>query len=89
MLHSLRSRRLLEGFRGSVPCNVDALVDVIVRLGHLADEVPDIIELDANPVLVTSDGAIAVDVKIRIASNDEAADPLRAYDTDVRFLRRG
>jgi acyl-CoA synthetase (NDP forming)/GNAT superfamily N-acetyltransferase len=65
-IRSLRGAPLLSGYRGSPPADVKALEDLILRVGHLATEVPEITELDLNPVLVLVDGAIAVDIKIRL-----------------------
>ena len=59
-LNQLRSVALLRGFRGRPAADVDALVDLVVRL---ADAVvgTDIVEVELNPVLVGRQGAIAVD----------------------------
>ena len=68
LIRSLRTSPLLFGYRNTAPVAVDALEDVLLRIGQLADAIPEIAELDANPVVVSSAGAIAVDVKIRLAS---------------------
>ncbi len=63
MISELRGVPLLQGARGRPPADVDALVDVIVRVSRLASA--DAIEqLDLNPVAVRArgDGAVAVDV---------------------------
>ena len=65
-LNTLRIEQLLKGFRGSQPINEDALVDVIVRLGELAQLVPEIAALEINPLIATSSGVCAADVKIRL-----------------------
>ena len=67
-LRSLRSWPLLDGYRGTPRVNVAALEQLIVSLGALATDVPDVAELDLNPVLVTPDGCSLVDVKIRLAT---------------------
>jgi acyl-CoA synthetase (NDP forming) len=66
MLHELRSFPLLNGYRGSEPANVGALEDVILRIGALVDDHPCIAELDCNPVIATSKGAVVVDARVRI-----------------------
>jgi len=53
--------------------------DVAARLSWLADRFPEIVEAEVNPLVVTADGAVAVDVRIRIA-------PVRAVDQMVREL---
>jgi acetyl coenzyme A synthetase (ADP forming)-like protein len=67
MIRSLRSSALLFGFRGSEPVDSAALEEVLVRVGLLAEHVPEIAELDCNPVVVSPQGAVVVDVKVRLA----------------------
>jgi len=67
MIASLRSRPLLEGFRGSAPVDVAALEAVIHRVSALAERHPEIAELDLNPVLVLREGAAVVDFRVRVA----------------------
>ena len=47
--------------------DVAALEELVVSLGALAIDVPEVAELDLNPVLVTPDGCSLVDVKVRLA----------------------
>jgi acyl-CoA synthetase (NDP forming) len=61
MLNGLRGALLLRGYRGSPPVSMDAVCDLIVAVGRLAIERPDIAELDLNPVIVTEAGATIVD----------------------------
>ena len=67
-LTALRTWPLLNGYRGETPVDVDALVDLIVRVGDFAVDRPDVAELDLNPVVLTADGPVCVDVKLRIGS---------------------
>ncbi|ANW65997.1 acetyl-CoA synthetase [Mycobacterium sp. djl-10] len=65
MLDSLRIRPQLDGWRGADPVAIDRVVDVIVGFGYLAAELGDVLDaVEANPVIATSDGAIAVDVLV-------------------------
>ena len=78
MIESLRSSRLLTGFRGSMPADMAALVDALVRIAQLGVAFPEIAELDINPLIVHAHGATAVDAKIRLAPNTSLAnDELR------------
>lgn len=62
MLESLKSYRLLAGYRGSAPCDIDALTDLLVSLSNMAAECKDEIkELDINPVFVTEEGVAIAD----------------------------
>ncbi len=67
-LRSLRIWPLLAGFRGQPAADIDALVALVVAVGLLAYEVPELAELDLNPVIVSSDGCYLVDVKVRVAA---------------------
>lgn len=60
--------RRLGGVRGAPPADRTAMVDVILRLGQLAAEWPQLTEIDINPlyVLPQGQGAVAVDVRIRV-----------------------
>jgi acyl-CoA synthetase (NDP forming) len=72
MIDRLRLRPLLDGFRGSSPADVDALVDVIVAVSRLAHERGhELAALDLNPVIVTPDGAVAVDVLVVPRSEEQ------------------
>jgi acyl-CoA synthetase (NDP forming) len=66
MLRELRSYPMLTGYRGSEPCDIPALVDVLLRIGAMAEDHPTIAELDCNPVMVTGSGAIVVDARLRV-----------------------
>ena len=67
VVHSLRCSPLLTGYRGSEPVDVAGLADLLVRLGLLARDVPEIAELDLNPVIATPHGIAAVDARVRVA----------------------
>jgi acyl-CoA synthetase (NDP forming) len=63
MIGSVRVAELLRGFRGAPPADTDALRDLLLRIGRLAEMVPEIAELDLNPVLVHPDGYTLVDAR--------------------------
>ncbi|MEX0637782.1 MAG: acetate--CoA ligase family protein [Burkholderiales bacterium] len=65
MLARLKGYKLLTGFRGSVPVNVDALADVVARISEFAaDCAEEIEELDVNPIRCGARGIAAVDALI-------------------------
>ena len=66
MVRSLRTFPLLDGYRGAPAADVAALEDVLLRLGALADEHPQVAELDCNPVLVSAPGAAILDARVRV-----------------------
>ncbi len=64
---SLRVATLLAGFRGEPAGDVAGLEAMLTSLGRLAHDVPELAELDLNPVVVGPDGCSVVDVKVRLA----------------------
>ena len=81
MWRSLRAAPLLTGYRGAPAVDTDAVEDLLLRLGRLAEDLPEVAELDLNPVLAGPEGVVAVDVKLRLAPVDTEPDPA------VRTLR--
>ena len=78
MIHAVRAAPLLAGDRGTPPVDTAGLADALLRVSRLADDLPEVSELDLNPVIATQDGVWCVDVRVRI-SPAEPRDP---------FLRR-
>jgi acyl-CoA synthetase (NDP forming) len=66
MLRALRAYPLLTGFRGAPPADLDALAEVILRVAALVSAHEEIVELDLNPVLASPEGAVVVDVRMRV-----------------------
>jgi acyl-CoA synthetase (NDP forming) len=67
MLTAIRGHRLLEGYRGRPPVDRDALTQAILRLARLAEELPEVAEIDLNPVLALTQGGLAIaDARVRI-----------------------
>ncbi len=63
-IREIRTLPILEGVRGAPPIDFDALADLIHRISRLMVDFPLISELDANPVLVDEEGALALDARI-------------------------
>jgi acetyl coenzyme A synthetase (ADP forming)-like protein len=66
LVRELRASALLFGYRNTPHVDVDALEHVLLRVGRLADALPEVAELDCNPVVVSPDGATIVDWKVRL-----------------------
>jgi acetyl coenzyme A synthetase (ADP forming)-like protein len=64
MLDGIQAAEMLKGVRGSDPVDREALANILVNVSRLVDEVPEIVELDLNPVFARADGATAADVRI-------------------------
>ncbi|MEV4061066.1 bifunctional acetate--CoA ligase family protein/GNAT family N-acetyltransferase [Nonomuraea dietziae] len=77
LVGELRCAPLLYGYRGAAPVNVSALAEQIARVGRLLDDLPEVVELDLNPVILTEDGATTVDVRIRLTHTEERFSALR------------
>jgi len=67
LLNEVRCTKLLRGYRGSAPIDEAPLRETLMRLSALVDICPEIREIDINPLKVTKDGAIAVDVRVRVS----------------------
>jgi acyl-CoA synthetase (NDP forming) len=69
-----KAGRLVAGFRGKPAADAEALADLLLRLSRLAENHPELVELDLNPVLGLPDGAVAVDARARAARQHGRAD---------------
>ena len=69
MVRSIKGYRLLQGYRGHSPADIDALEELLLRTSFMVEEIPEIMELDMNPVfaLEPGKGACIVDCRIRVA----------------------
>lgn len=73
MIERLRCAPLLEGWRGRPAVDVDALAEVVVTVSQVLASRPDISEIEINPVRVSPNGALAVDVLAVVAGQQEEA----------------
>jgi hypothetical protein len=64
MLDRLRSRRLLDGWRGQPAVDVDALIDAIVAVSEAIAATTSVADIEVNPIRVGPDGALAVDALV-------------------------
>jgi len=58
---------LVRGYRGKPAADADAVVDLLHRLSALGEDLPEVAELDLNPVLVGPEGCVAVDARVRVS----------------------
>lgn len=66
MIASLRGAALLAGMRGTASSDRAALAVALRRIGQLAVECPEILELDVNPLLTLESGVVAIDARVRV-----------------------
>lgn len=65
MLYKLKSFKLLDGYRGTPKCNIDDMIDVLIKIADLAfRERESLLELDINPVFVREDGITIADALV-------------------------
>jgi acetate---CoA ligase (ADP-forming) len=75
MLRELKTYPLLTGFRGAARADVAALEDVLLRISVMVEDLPQIAELDCNPIIVHENGATIVDARVRVA----AVEPISVF----------
>jgi succinyl-CoA synthetase beta subunit len=65
-LRKLRSAKLLAGFRGALPADIEAVAQVVMAIGRLMQTVPELTEIDVNPLMVhpKGQGVTALDALI-------------------------
>jgi acyl-CoA synthetase (NDP forming)/GNAT superfamily N-acetyltransferase len=73
MLRDLKTFPLLDGYRGRPRADLDSLRDLVMRVGALVAAHPAVAELDLNPVIATSEGAVVVDARVRVDAPGPAA----------------
>jgi acyl-CoA synthetase (NDP forming) len=68
LLGSVKAARLLAGYRGAPPADMSALRDLLLRVSQLVEDVPEVAELDLNPVIAlpAGQGVLALDARIRL-----------------------
>ena len=76
LVRSVKSAPLLFGYRGRPAVDIAALHDVIARVAALGYGVPEVAELDLNPLVVWEHGASAVDVRIKVRPMPAGPGPL-------------
>ena len=88
MIRGLRASRLLtEPFRGEPPVHEDVLADVLVGLGRLAAERPDVRSADVNPLIVRDGLPVAVDALVVLGEPDPP-EPARGDRDPAAILER-
>src|ERR1700730_11945952 len=88
MLDGIKAADVLKGARGTEPINREALASLIVNVSRLIDEVPQIVDLDLNPVFARPDGATAADVRIVVDFAPKKARHRPSQDEIVRSMNR-
>lgn len=82
MIARTRVSNLLQAHRDRTPADLDAVADVLARLSRLATDLPEIAELDINPLLADADGVLALDARVRLEPAGVRA-ALRPYPSEL------
>ena len=77
MVHEIKAARLLDGYRGFPPGDIPATEETLLRISALIEAVPELVEMDLNPVkvLAPGEGAVVVDARMRIVPIAEGWSP--------------
>jgi acyl-CoA synthetase (NDP forming) len=75
MIRSIRAFPLLEGYRGQPPVDLRAVRDVLLKISYLGSQIPELVEIEFNPVIAlgAGRGCQIVDVRARVAPVTHAA----------------
>jgi len=86
MVRGIKGYRLLSGYRGHAPADIEAIEDVLLRISRLVEEIPEISELDLNPIfaLPPGQGCRIVDARIRVGSIHAPRSPHRTVSGKLR-----
>jgi acyl-CoA synthetase (NDP forming) len=76
MVRSIKGYRLLDGYRGHAPADVPAIEEALLRVSHLVETVPEIVEMDLNPLfaLAPGQGCRIADARVRLSPPGVHAD---------------
>jgi acyl-CoA synthetase (NDP forming) len=80
LIRSVRAAPLLLGHRGIPAADLAALQDLLLRVARLADDFPQVAELDLHPIIARTDGAHVVDARVHLT-------PAQSADPYLRRLR--
>jgi acetyl coenzyme A synthetase (ADP forming)-like protein len=71
MVREIKGYRLLQGYRGHPAADVEAIEEVLLRLSRLVEDIPEISEMDLNPILAMppGQGCRIIDARIRLEKN--------------------
>ncbi len=86
LISRTRISRLLKGFRDQPAANIDAICLALMQIAQLTIEIPEVVELDINPLFADLNGVLAVDARIRVeAASAESFDRLaiRPYPQEL------
>jgi acetyltransferase len=75
LIHQTRTAKLLQGHRNLPPTNLDEVAQALCRISEMVCELPQIVEMDINPLVADEMGVIALDCRIVVAHRTPSLDP--------------
>ena len=72
LISRTRISKLLAGFRHRPAANQDAICHALIRISHLIIDIPEIVELDINPLLADASGVVALDARISVRKAEQS-----------------
>jgi acyl-CoA synthetase (NDP forming) len=68
LIAGIRGYALLKGFRGKPPADLESLEETLLRVSRLVEEIPEIVDLDLNPIITRppGEGCLIADARIRV-----------------------
>ena len=88
MLGEIQGAAILHGVRGEKPADLAAIAGVIQTVSQLVTDLPEIDELDLNPVIAYDDGVLAVDARIALSTTEHNGRPRPPRDEILASMRR-
>ena len=87
MIRGIKGYRLLTGYRGQPPADLEALEETLLRVSRLVEEIPEISELDLNPIFALSEGqgCRIVDTRIHVASSSQSFEAVSSMTESEQF----
>lgn len=74
LIQGTRIAKMLGAFRHMPPVNMDALESLLLRISEMVCELPMLMEMDINPLIVDENGALAADARVMVAFRTPSAD---------------
>jgi acetyltransferase len=87
MIGRTRVSKLLAGYRDRPPANLTAISDVLIALARLAADLPEVTELDINPLLADESGVLALDARVALRRPDAATPRLAILPYPAGLVR--
>jgi acyl-CoA synthetase (NDP forming) len=75
LVRATKGSALLSGYRGSPRVDIALLENLLMRIGRMAEDLPELVEMDLNPVVVNQGAVTVVDAKIRVEVPPSRPDP--------------